>query len=404
MTRTFSVDEVLVQLDTALAGAFPAPIWVRGEISGLRRTNRGAVFFALVDHTERDRSIEVAVRGRVMNDVERSLDAANVGKLRDGVEVRLLATVGQMSGRVRLSLLRVDPEFIAGKLALDREEILRRLKADGSLAANGTLPLPLVPLRLGLVTSVGSAAHADILQGVRASGFRFKVSTVEARMQGEGSAESVVRALRRLAKEELDVVVVARGGGAKLDLATFDAESVARAIAAMPVPVVAGIGHEIDQSVADAAAAVTLKTPTAAAEFLVARVGEFAARVDTARRVIRDEAVRSLGHAGNQLDNSARELAGVRALLGRQSDRLKGFGEDVAERSRAGLSRHALLLDSLAQLVATVGLEPTLRRGFSVVTRPDGSAVRLAASLKRGEDVRVRMVDGTVGMRVEEEV
>ncbi|HEY5890882.1 MAG TPA: exodeoxyribonuclease VII large subunit, partial [Acidimicrobiia bacterium] len=100
MTRTFSVDEVLVQLDTALAGAFPAPIWVRGEISGLRRTNRGAVFFALVDHSQRDRSIEVAARGRVMNDVERSLDAANVGKLRDGVEVRLLATVGQMSGRV----------------------------------------------------------------------------------------------------------------------------------------------------------------------------------------------------------------------------------------------------------------------------------------------------------------
>ncbi len=403
MSRTFSVDEVLVQLDTALAGAFPSPVWVRGEISGLRRTNRGAVFFGLADHEQRDRSIEVAARGRVMNEVERSLDAANVGRLRDGIEVRLLATVGQMSGRVRLSLLQVDPEFIAGKLALDREEILRRLKADGSLAANGALPLPLVPLRVGLVTSLGSAAHADFLQGVKASAFRFRVSTVEAKMQGEGSSESVVRAMQRLAKEQLDIVVVARGGGAKLDLATFDTEVVARAIAAMPFPVVAGIGHEIDQSVADAAAAVTMKTPTAAAEWLVGRVGEFAMRVDTARRVIRDEAVRSLDQAGIQLDNSARELAGVRNILGRQLDRLKDLSGDVSERARYGLARHGLVLDSLASVVATVGLEPTLRRGFSVVTRPDGSAVKLASSLKRGDDVKVRMVDGTVGMRVEEE-
>jgi exodeoxyribonuclease VII large subunit len=362
------------------------------------------VFFGLADHEQRDRSIEVAARGRVMNDVERSLDAASVGRLRDGIEVRLLATVGQVSGRVRLSLLQVDPEFIAGKLALDREEILRRLKADGSLAANGALPLPLVPLRVGLVTSLGSAAHADFLQGVKASAFRFRVSTTGAKMQGEGSAESVVRAMQRLAKEQLDVVVVARGGGAKLDLATFDTEIVARAIAAMPFPVVAGIGHEIDQSVADAAAAVTMKTPTAAAEWLVGRVGEFAMRVDTARRVISDEAVRSLHHAGIQLDNSARELGGVRNILGHQLDRLKDLSDDVYERARDGLARQVLVLDSLASVVATVGLEPTLRRGFSVVTRPDGSAVKLASSLKRGDDVKVRMVDGTVGMRVDEEL
>jgi len=249
------------------------------------------VFFRLVD-PKGGEVVEVSARGRVMFDIDRALDAAGVGAMRDGIEVRVRAVVGVDTTRslVRLTLLGVDPEFIAGRLELDRQQVLARLAADGLLHANRHHLLPLVPLRIGLVTSRGSAAHADFIDHLRRSGFRFRVRTVHAATQGDTAARSVARALRRLASEELDVAVVVRGGGSRLDLLPFDSEEVARAVADMPVPVVVGIGHETDRCVVDEAAAVGVLTDTAAAEWLVFGVGDFAARVDTARGLIREEA------------------------------------------------------------------------------------------------------------------
>ncbi|HUF94631.1 MAG TPA: exodeoxyribonuclease VII large subunit, partial [Acidimicrobiia bacterium] len=270
MTETLSVVELLTGVQAAVIAAYPGPVWVRGEVSGFKRTNRGAGFFKLVDPEQPENSIEVAARGRVMAEIDHELNSVGVGSLRAGIEVRIEATVGVRRGSslVQLSLLRVDPEFIAGRLAVDREEVLRRLKAEGLLDLNARLPLPLVPLKVGLVTSRGSAAHADFLNHLRSPGYRFRVSTVEATMQGETSPEQVVRGLDRLSREPLDVVTIVRGGGSKLDLAAFDNETVGRQIAAMPVPVVTGIGHETDRSIADEVAAVAEKTPTAAAGWL----------------------------------------------------------------------------------------------------------------------------------------
>jgi len=400
---TLTVVELLNALDEAVSAALPGPVWVRGEVSGLQRTNRGAVFFRLVDPELADHAIEVAASGRLMRAVEHALDGAGVGALRSGIEVRVKGTVGLRRARsmVQLSLLEVDPAFTAGRLALDREEVLRRLAADGSLAANGRLELPLVPLRIGLVTSRGSAAHADFLDHLGRPGYRFSVRTAQAAMQGEGAVSNVVNGLRRLASEDVDVVVLVRGGGSKLDLATFDAEEVGRAVAAMPVPVITGIGHETDRSVADEAAAVPLKTPTAAAEWIVGRVAEFAGRLETARRSIRDEARAARTRAVARLDHSASQLAETRGALSRQLDHLGYLEKGVVEGSRSGLQGHRDHLAGFAEMFAAIGIEPTLRRGFALVTRPDGSVVRSAGELSRGDRVVVRMADDSVGMVVE---
>ncbi|MEX1038890.1 MAG: exodeoxyribonuclease VII large subunit [Acidimicrobiia bacterium] len=403
MTETLSVVQLLSGMETAVIAAFPGPIWVRGEISGFKRTNRGAGFFKLVDPDQPENSVEVAARGRVMADIDRDLDTVGVGSLRAGIEVRLEATVALRRGSslVQLSLLRVDPEFIAGRLAVDRAEVLRRLKTDGLLDLNAQLPLPLVPLKVGLVTSRGSAAHADFLNHLKSPGYRFRVSTVEAAMQGETSAEQVVRGLDRLSREPVDVVTIVRGGGSKLDLAAFDSEELGRRIAGMPVPVVTGIGHETDRSIADEVAAVAEKTPTAAAGWLVARVAEYARRIDTARDAIRDESLNSVARTAANLNHLAAQLSGSREVLKRQQDQLTHLAVGVAERAREGLRQQSALVESYGSLIATMGLEPTLRRGFAVVTRPDGSAVREAGSLSAGERVRVQMFDGKVWMTVE---
>lgn len=399
---TLSVSDLYGLVEQGLARSVPHPVWVRGEISGLRRTSRGALFFRLADDAVDGRVIEVAARGRIAMEVDRSLDAAGMGPLRDGIAVRLRATVGVDAGRsvLRLSLLEVDPAFTAGRLAVDREMVLRRMSADGSLAANRRLPLPLVPLRIGLVTSRGSAAHADLLDQLRRSGFRFQVKTAHSAMQGENSVQQICRALKRLADEDLDVIVMVRGGGAKLDLAAFDSEEVGRAVAGAPVPVITGIGHETDHSVADEAAAVALKTPTAVGEWLTSRVAEYSDRVDLARRLIAAEARAACEREAGRLRHSAALLGASRATLGRHRDRIEHLETSIARAARTTLRREREWIQATEETVAGLGVRETLRRGFALVTDEDGRVVRSAAALSAGDSVRVRFADGEVAATV----
>lgn len=398
-----SVSQLHAAVDTALAGAFPHPLWVRGEISGLRRTSRGALFFRLVDEERADRVVEVAARGRIALDVDRALQASRVGPLREGVAVRLRATVGVEGHRssLRLSLLQVDPAFTAGRLAVDRDAVLGRLAADGSLKANGSLALPLVPLDVGLVTSRGSAAHADFLDHLRRSGFRFRVRTAHASMQGQAAVPEICRALGRMADEEVDVIALVRGGGAKLDLAAFDSEEVGRAVAGAPAPVLTGIGHEIDRTVADAAAAIPLKTPTAVGEWLTARVGDYADRVATARRLIAAEARGARRREAIRLAHSVALLETSRASLEHQREHLRHLGAAISSSARNTLVRQREWLRATQEGIGALGVDETLSRGFALVRDQTGAVVRTAAALGPGARITVRFVDGEVAARVE---
>ncbi len=402
--QTLTVSELLGRIDEALARTVPGPLWVRGEISGFRRSARGAAFFRLVDPAADGQVVEVAARGRVMHDIDRRLEAAGVGAIREGIEVRIRAVLGldRRRSTVRLSLLELDPEFIAGRLALDRQEVLRRLAAEGTLQANGRLPLPLVPLEVGLVTSRGSAAHADFLDQLRRSGYRFGVVTAQAAMQGEGASEGIEDALGRLARRQVDVIAIVRGGGAKLDLAAFDSEKLGRAVARCPVPVVAGIGHETDRTVVDEAVAVSVKTPSAAGEWLVSRVGEYAGRIDTARRMIADEARAACRRAAGRLDRVAAQLGEARTSLARQRDGLRHLEVGIADGARRAVRDGASTVTAMEEMLAAIGVEPTLRRGFALVTDADGGVVRSVRAVAPGDRLDLRLADGTATVLVEE--
>lgn len=402
---TLTVSELLTRIDRALTAAVPGPVWVSGEISGFKRSSKGAGFFRLVDPTADRMVVEVAARGRIMVDIDRRLQHAGVGGLRDGIEVRIraVAALDHRRSTFRLSLLEVDPEFIAGRLALDRQEVLRRLAADGTLVANGKLALPLVPLSVGLVTSRGSAAHADFLDQLRRSGYRFRVRTVQTSMQGEAAIPEIERGLARLVAEELDMVAIVRGGGARLDLAAFDAEEVGRAVARVPVPVIAGIGHETDRTVVDDAAAVTVKTPSAAGEWLVTRVGEFAGRIETARRLISDEARAACRRGERRLDHTVAQIGGARTILTRHRDALRHLESGVAERARRVMGDQVSILDGIEEMLETIGVEPTLARGFALVTDSrTGAVVRSISTVGPGDRLSMRLADGTVPVVVEE--
>jgi len=217
-------------------------------------------------------------------------------------------------------------------LAADRERTLAELTKSGLLRRNAAVPLALVPLRVGLVTAAGSAAHADFVHELASSGYAFEVLLCDARVQGVTAEADLLAALRTLGGADVDVIAVVRGGGDRTDLLAFDLASVATAIAMSPLPVFCGIGHETDTSVVDQVAHTAAKTPTACAAALVAHVAAFDDRLVGARRTLGLLAERRLArprarlgeirlrlghHAQRHCRSAAGKLAGSRQALQR---------------------------------------------------------------------------------------
>jgi exodeoxyribonuclease VII large subunit len=401
-----TVSELLTLVQQVVVAEFPRPVWVRGEVTGYRRTSGGAAFFRLADPDVKDAALDVAARGRVMAEIDQILGATGLGSLRDGVEVRVRGTVGieRRSSVLRLSLLEIDPVFTAGRLAIDRAQVIRQMTADGSLHANRSLPTPLVPLRIGLVTSRGSAAHGDFIDQLRRSPYRFAVKTAHTSVQGENAPERIAAALRRVGAEQVDMVALIRGGGSQLDLSVFDTETVARAISTLSVPVVTGLGHDMDRTVADDVAAYTEKTPSAAGEWLVNRVRDFSDRLDRARHLIRLEGQAALQRHQHLLGRAASDIRGSASALHRRRDSLSRVGHDIAAASRRALADQTRALSAFEDWFGAVGLEQTLRRGFSIVTSDDGKTViKSVGQVATGDRLTVRLADGTVRVKAIEQ-
>ncbi|MDP8987814.1 MAG: exodeoxyribonuclease VII large subunit, partial [Actinomycetota bacterium] len=344
--HTFGVGELTASIQRAVARAFPAEVWVRGEINGLRSAGaNGHLYFSLSERNSRrgpTSTLNVALFRQDRQRVERQLRDWPEFRLADGLEVRIRGRVQYSYGRVSVVMSAVDPVHTLGRLAAARDRVLRTLAADGLLGTNAALPLPLVPLHVGLVTSAGSAACEDVLGELAASGAGFRVSVADARVQGTEAEASLLRALTAVAGLRPDVVLLVRGGGSRTDLSTFDGERLARAIAAMPVPVLTGIGHEIDTSVADEVAHTSCKTPTACAAELVERVLAALRRAEAAWASVADRSTASLAGADHELRRRADLVAGrASGALGGASGRLQGQAGRLSARARGGVTAAA---------------------------------------------------------------
>jgi exodeoxyribonuclease VII large subunit len=451
--RTRSVRELTSGLRDAVRAAFPAEVWVRGEVQGLRRSPNGHTYFSLVEKTGRGDTVQASVDVMLWRDdrgpVDKAIRSVPGAELGDDVEVRLRGRLDVYvpQGRVRLRMTAIDPEFTVGNIAVARARTLASLRRDGLVDRNARQVLAPVPLRVGLVTSRGSAAFHDFVEELAASGLAFRVAVVDVRVQGANASRRIVYGLRQLAMRDLDVVVLARGGGSRTDLAPFDSEVVARAIAAMPVPVVCGVGHEIDRSVADEVAHTSCKTPTACAQLLVGEVQAFVARVDvaTSQLIVRSRAqtatasrdvelaaervvtrsrartataARAIEGAARQLRRSvptalareraqtarhqrrAEELARLRVR--EASRRLEDCSRRVGELGRARLREAGLVLDRSAGIVRALDPVRVLERGYSITRDDTGTIVRRIDDVVVGARVQVQVADGGFRARVED--
>lgn len=456
VTPTYTVTELAESVGRAVSDAFPDEVWVRGEIRDLSRHSSGNVYFTLVDPemVRPDGTMPGAARLPVAlfasdkDAVNWKLRRSGAGRMVEGTEVRIRGAISYypVRGTVQLRMTWIDTEFVIGRLAARREELIRRLGAEGLLDRNAGLPVPLVPLRVGLVTSAGSAAHADFLHELEASGFAWRLVVCDARVQGGDAPRSIVAALAAVAGA-VDVVALVRGGGARTELAAFDHEDVARAIATCLVPVITGIGHEVDTTVADRVAHAAHKTPTAAAGALVAQVRSYLDRLAARSRGIEHGALRVV-HGGSALiDAAARRLArDGRSIVRAEADRLTRLEAAVvrtsarsssqAQRTVNGIADRLLrqgrthcdvarsrvrelerrftsaplrLLDGEAAKLdlveaQVVARDPavTLAHGFAIVRDEGGAIVRSAADVAPGDPIDLEFSDGHARARVDD--
>lgn len=394
------VAELNAAIQRHLSESFPTELWVRGEVASFRRRNSKHLHFELVErpdgHAHPRARIDAVVFAMRWRRIESQLVRAGV-TLADGMELCVRGTVDfyAPTGRVQFVVTGADPAYTLGRMAADRDQVLRRLAAEGVLGANAALGVAAVPLRVGVVTAVGSAAYNDFRDEIARSGFGFHLVFADSRVQGPAAVSSTIAAMRALVRRGVDVIAVVRGGGSRTDLSCYDDERIARTVAAMPVPVFTGIGHEIDTSVADHAAHSSFKTPTSCAAALVERVSGFVASVESLWTSIGAVALTRVTTAATRLDDASRRSA-------RDAVRSVAAAEHAvdAARGRVGAAAVSALrlaearLDSAGVAARAFDPERLLERGFSVTLDAQGRAIRDARALAPGTVVRTRFARG----------
>ena len=435
--RVFTVSELTARLKAAIEEAFPA-VWVEGEISNLRTPGSGHAYFTLKDEGAQLSAVLFRGRGRrVRFDLEDGMQVLAFGGL----------DVYAARGQYQLVVEMMEPKGL-GALQLAFEQLKRKLEAEGLFDEGRKRPLPAFPRVIGVVTSPTGAAIRDILNIIGRRFGDLSILIAPVRVQGDEAPGEIIKALENLQTvQDLDVIIVGRGGGSIEDLWAFNDEGVARAIAACRVPVISAVGHETDFTIADFVADLRAPTPSGAAELVVreklvvvetladlyarlkqavtSEVAAYRERVEflSRRRVLTDPA-RALRDLHRRLDelqgrlrlglrssqrqirhrvalatgalrsrNPLARIAGGAALLGQLRGRLIASAAHSMKASRSRFAETVGRLESLSPL-------GVLARGYSLARLPSGAVVRSAGQVAVGDPLEILLYQGALGARV----
>ena len=300
----------------------------------------------------------------------------------------------------------IDPRFTLGDMARRRQEIIRQLKAEGVFDLNRELPLPLFTQRIAVISSSTAAGYGDFCRQLEENkrGFRFSVTLYESLMQGEGVERSIISALDKINAhiDDYDCVVIIRGGGATSDMSGFASLLLAENVANFPLPVITGIGHDRDECILDMVSHTRVKTPTAAAAFLIDRLEQVARRIDDAADRITSYVQHRMEIEKMRLSRAAERIPILFSLVkSKQENKMEALNQRIASAVQRLIDRRRHTLDILEQ--RTKSLDPTLllQRGYTI-TLVNGHALRSPSAVKPGDIIVTRLADGTVKSTVNE--
>ncbi len=409
MPEGVSVQELCERISRSVDDAFPDEVWVRGAISGISRSANGHVYFDLVESDSQSggpqATLPVALFAKAKYRVNAILKRTNAIRMTDGVEVQIRGEVTYYppQSRVQLIMTLIDPAYTLGQLESAKAQLLAELKAEGLLVSNKRHRIPVLPLRVALITSVGSAAEADFNDELSSSVYSFDVTLFDTRVQGDEAVSGITKALidaGQLNHEQFDAIVLIRGGGAKTDLAAFDQGDIARAIATSELPVIVGVGHETDQSVADEVAHTSAKTPTASARVLIDTVQHFERRVSACADRIAHRSNDHLRQADLILSSyQARVARSALEATNRSTVQLGRFGDKLNQAAMLGLERANVALERADLRIRALDPVNALARGWSI-TRVEADqtsrVLRDPNQVRAGDTLVTTLLGGTV--------
>ena len=382
--KQYSLLELCDCIDEALQSKLEETYWVRAEIASL--TERGHCYMELVEKAKNN-SIAAKVRATCWSHVYHLLAAYFANEtgqmLSVGMQVLLQVEVSfHAVYGLSVNVVGIDPTFTLGDLARQRQQTIQRLQEEGVMDMQRSLKMATLPRRIAVVSASDAAGYGDFCHQLESNsgGFRFRTELYPAVMQGEQSPVSIIRALGEIAErtEEYDVVVIVRGGGASTDLRNFDDYSLALHCANFPLPIIAGVGHTRDVSVVDMVVHTSVKTPTAAAEWLINAMQEQAEKV---------------GELYVRLQRVAQHA------IHKQQNRLEALWQALRFATQRRISKQRNQLELWEKTIGIHSPERIYRMGYSLTT-VNGKVVRSIHDVKAGEEMLTHTGDGVIRSEV----
>lgn len=382
--KQYTLSELCQAIEQVLQFELGDTYWVRAEIASL--TERGHCYMELVEKAKNN-TVAAKVRATCWQQVYHLLSAyfaTETGQtLSVGMQVLLQVEVSFHSVYgLSLNVVGIDPTFTLGDLARQRQLTIQRLQEDGVMDLQRALTIPSLPRRIAVISAADAAGYGDFCHQLlsNSSGFLFRTQLFPAVMQGDQSPASIIAALEQIAYqvEQYDVVVIVRGGGATTDLRNFDDYSLAFHCANFPLPIIAGIGHTRDVSVVDMVVHTSVKTPTAAAEWLITAMQEQADRLAELQLRLQRIAQHAIRKQQHQLDN---------------------LWQSLRFATQRRLHRQRAQLELWAKTIALHSPERIYRMGYTLTT-VNGKIVRSIRDVQAGEQLLTHTADGVIQSEV----
>jgi len=403
-----SLSDLLEQVKGAIRKELPGHYWVIAEIMELRENRH--CYLELIEKSGENESLIAKVRATIWASrygmLRPFFETSTGTSLKSGIKILCKASVEfHPQYGLSLNITDIDPSYTLGDLARIKQEVIQRLRKEGVYDMNRELPFPLVPQSIAVISSETAAGYGDFMKSIEKNrhGFLFQTTLFQATMQGDEAPFSIISAMEKIyeSESEFDCVVLIRGGGSKADLEAFNQYDLAYYISQFPLPVITGIGHERDETVADMVAHQGLKTPTAVAEFLVDQLLAFEFRLSA----LLDRLLTSLRNRVqgdlNRLDRYGDSMMHLsRALLQQQSEQLRQNEQRLRRELAGQLEKNRDKLEQLKKRCELVDPENILKRGYSM-TLLEGKSLRSIKGIKAGDLVETRLFQGSIISKVE---
>ncbi len=400
--KTYSLYELNEFLRRVVALNFSESVWVTAEM-GQISLSRGHYYIRLLEKEADDIIAEMSavVWSSDFKRMQRVFGAATNGVLSEGMEVRLKGRL-DFHERYGLKLIveEIDPTYTIGKLAIQKRQLIAELQNEQLLGLNATLSPPSVWQRIAVISSETAAGWADFQNHISENvyAYRFDIQLFPSAMQGQFVEKEMLQQLARIQSEidRFDCVIIIRGGGAKLDLTAFDNPSLCRAVARFPLPVLTGIGHEVDNTVLDLVAYTALKTPTAVADFLIERHLHFESSLVEMGNTLNQYVQNKLYTEGADLSKIDNFLQfQTTFFLKNQAQKLDYYSNELPKMVAHILKFENNQLDNTLKIIDLIGIDSILNRGFSI-TRKNGKVVSSIHEIEKGENIETQVLDGII--------